>query len=196
MGKSQQPNSLGIAGSLAGLLALIAAVLPLLLLPAPSPPRPHQPAAAEAVHILKDRIVAKIKGATREEEKAPPAENWSQYVSVAAIPLALLATCLAVFSLFRGGKKRYAALALSLGAAALAFQLPVLLIGAVLAVTVLYAVKENFDAATPWLIGIAAIIVLAMTAALVLGATLSQAAAIVLGAVLVALAVYSLFNTF
>src|SRR5204863_247738 len=73
------PRRLGIIGSIVGVLALMAAVLPHWVVPIVFPPPPADKVIVDTGHRIKDRIVAKVKGV---EYQAPKVEksagrSWS-----------------------------------------------------------------------------------------------------------------------
>jgi hypothetical protein len=92
---------LGVIGSLVGMLALIAAVLPHWVVPVIFPPPPAEQVIVDTGHRIKDRLIARAKGV---EYQAPKPEKsagstWSEMSSAAAISLGLLAIALAVLAL-------------------------------------------------------------------------------------------------
>jgi hypothetical protein len=177
----------GAAGSLIGLLALIAVVLPQWVLPAVLPAASPEPVAVEVHHTLKERILAKLKPKTtqKQEIRSGP-DSWKQYFPAAAMALALLAISLAVLSVFRREEKLYAGMAAALGAGAIALQLTVLFAGAVLAILVLYIVLRQPDGAfQQGAIAIGAIFLFSMLAVLGLGPVSPLLAALAIGAAIV-----------
>jgi hypothetical protein len=198
-------RAFGVAGSLIGLLALIAAVLPHWVLPAVVPAAPAGQIAAERGHTLKERVVAKLKSITHgkhetgaQETRAEQSglDEWRQRFSIAAISLALLAIALAVFSILRREEKLYAGVSAVLGGGAIAVQLAILFAGAVIAIMVLYAILKEPDAVIqPPVTAIGAVVGLVI-AVLAMGLVSSQLAALVLGAAIVILIIYSILNGF
>ena len=92
---------LGIIGSIVGVLALMAAVLPHWVVPILFPPPPADQVIVDTGHRIKDRVMARVKGV---EYQAPKVEksagrNWSETASVTAISLGLLAILLSVLAL-------------------------------------------------------------------------------------------------
>src|SRR3954454_1276555 len=92
---------LGIIGSIVGVLALMAAVLPHWVVPIVFPPPPADQVIVDTGHRIKDRVIARVKGV---EYQAPKVEksagrSWSETASATAISLGLLAILLSVLSL-------------------------------------------------------------------------------------------------
>src|SRR3569833_594002 len=84
---------LGIIGSIVGVLALMAALLPHWVVPMVFPPPPVDQVIVDTGHRIKDRVLARVKGV---EYQAPKVEksagrSWSEAASVPAISLGLLA---------------------------------------------------------------------------------------------------------
>jgi hypothetical protein len=197
-GVQARPRGLGVAGSLVGLLALIAAVMPQWLLPVlPSAGR-AEPIAVERRHSLKERILEKLKPVTPEKQEARhDPDRWRPRFLAAAVSLALLAITLAVFSVFRREDRLYAGLAAALGIAALAFQLTILSAGAVIAILVLYAVLGQHESVFPQpAFAIGAIFALTIVTILVLGLASPMLAALLIGAAIVIFGIYSLLDGF
>jgi hypothetical protein len=181
-----RPRGLGVAGSLIGLLALIAVAIPQWVLPAVPPAEPAQTAAVNTGHSLKERIMAKLKRVTpKKEEKRPEREDWRRLFSAGAVSLAVLAIILAVLSLIRREEKLYAGVAAALGGGAIALQAAILVAGAAATVLILYLVLNQSDGGFQFAgIGIAALLVLAVIAILVLGLVSPQLAVLIAGAVI------------
>ena len=83
---------LGVIGSLIGLLAFIAAVLPHLAVPMGAPQSPADQVTVDTGHRLKDRLFARIKGVEyqaphRETSFGSRLNDWS---SMTAVSLGLL----------------------------------------------------------------------------------------------------------
>ncbi|MCA1364753.1 hypothetical protein I6F14_27345 [Bradyrhizobium sp. IC3069] len=133
---------LGIIGSIVGVLALMAAVLPHWVVPIVFPPPPADKVIVDTGHRIKDRIVAKVKGV---EFKAPDLEksagrSWSDIASVTAISLGLLAILLSVLSLIFREERLLAAVAAALGTGAIAIEISFLLMGVLILIAFLYVV--------------------------------------------------------
>lgn len=145
-GIEARPRSFGVAGSLAGLLALIAVLLPPLLVPMFAAAPQTEIAAPGKSHSLKERVLEKLKLAPAQKQVPKPAlGGWAQYFPPAAIALALFAIALAVGAVIRREEKIYAGVAAALGIGALAFQLAILFAGAAIAILVLYVVLNQSD---------------------------------------------------
>jgi hypothetical protein len=133
---------LGIIGSIVGVLALIAAVLPHWVVPMVFPPPPADKVIVDTGHRIKDRIVAKIKGV---EYQAPKVEksagrSWSETASVTALSLGLLAILLAVLSLIFREERLLAAVAATLGTGAIAIEISFVMMGVLILIAILYVI--------------------------------------------------------
>jgi hypothetical protein len=141
-----EPRRLGMLGSLIGLLALAAAVLPQWVLPAVKPSKPLDQIIVEAGQRVKARLLAKAKGVEYQSDREPsPAGRLLQLFSIATVSFGLLAIALAVFALIRREEKLYAKVAAALGAGALIYQLLSLAIGALIVIAIIYAVLDHLD---------------------------------------------------
>lgn len=133
---------LGIIGSIVGVLALMAAVLPHWVVPLVFPPPPADKVIVDTGHRIKDRVIAKVKGV---EYQAPKVEksagrSWSETASVTAISLGLLAILLSVLSLISREERLLAAVAATLGTGAIAIEISFFMIGALILIAILYVV--------------------------------------------------------
>ncbi|MCJ9704348.1 MULTISPECIES: hypothetical protein [unclassified Bradyrhizobium] len=133
---------LGVIGSIVGVLALIAAVLPHWVIPAIYPPPPADKVIVDTGHRIKDRVIAKVKGV---EYQAPKVEKsagraWSETASVTAISLGLLAILFSVLSLIFREERLLAAVAAALGTGAIAIEISFVMIGALILIAILYVV--------------------------------------------------------
>jgi hypothetical protein len=133
---------LGVIGSLIGLLAFIAAVLPHWVVPMIYPPPPVDQVIVDTGHRIKDRIIARVKGV---EYQAPKVEksagrSWSEAASVTAISLGLLAILLSVLALVFREERLLAAVAATLGTGAIAIEISFVVIGALILIAILYVV--------------------------------------------------------
>ncbi|WP_128928591.1 hypothetical protein [Bradyrhizobium guangxiense] len=133
---------LGIIGSIVGVLALMAAVLPHWVVPIVFPPPPADKVIVDTGHRIKDRIVAKVKGveyqAPRPEKSA--GRSWSETASVTAISLGLLAILLSVLSLIFREERLLAAVAATLGTGAIAIEISFIMMGALILIAILYVI--------------------------------------------------------
>ncbi|WP_375158206.1 hypothetical protein [Bradyrhizobium sp. RDT46] len=135
---------LGIIGSIVGVLALMAAVLPHWVVPIVFPPPPADKVIVDTGHRIKDRIVAKVKGV---EYQAPKVEksagrSWSETATVAAISLGLLAILFSVLALVFREERLLAGVAAALGTGAIAIEISFLAMGVLILVVVLYVVAN------------------------------------------------------
>ncbi|MBH5401586.1 hypothetical protein HZZ13_27920 [Bradyrhizobium sp. CNPSo 4010] len=133
---------LGIIGSIVGVLALMAAVLPHWVVPIVFPPPSADKVIVDTGHRIKDRIVAKLKGveyqAPRPEKSA--GRSWNEIASVTAISLGLLAILFSVLSLIFREERLLAAVAATLGTGAIAIEISFLMMGLLILIAVLYVV--------------------------------------------------------
>lgn len=133
---------LGVIGSLVGVLALIAAVLPHWILPVIYPPPPADKVIVDTGHRLKERLIARIKGV---EYQAPPRETSTgsqlhDASSIAAISFGLLAILFSVLALVFREERLLAAVAAGLGTGAIAIEISFLFMGVLILIAVLYLV--------------------------------------------------------
>ena len=135
---------LGIIGSIAGALALMAAVLPHWVVPMVFPPLPADQVIVDTGHRIKDRVMARVKGV---EYQAPKVEksagrSWSEAASATAISLGLLAILLSVLSLIFREERLLAGVAALLGTGAIAIEISFVMIGALILIAILYVVAN------------------------------------------------------
>ncbi|MCS3730551.1 hypothetical protein [Bradyrhizobium betae] len=133
---------LGIIGSIAGILALMAAVLPHWVVPIVFPPPPADQVIVDTGHRIKDRVIAHVKGV---EYQAPKVEksvgrSWSETASITAVSLGLLAILLSVLALILREERLLAAVAATLGTGAIAIEISFVVIGALILIAILYVV--------------------------------------------------------
>ncbi|MBR0950058.1 hypothetical protein [Bradyrhizobium canariense] len=133
---------LGIIGSIVGVLALMAAVLPHWIVPIVFPPPPADQVIVDTGHRIKDRVIARVKGV---EYQAPRIEksagrSWSEAASATAISLGLLAILLSVLSLIFREERLLAGVAAILGTGAIAVEISFVMIGALILIAILYVV--------------------------------------------------------
>ncbi|PDT88505.1 hypothetical protein CO669_19045 [Bradyrhizobium sp. Y36] len=133
---------LGIIGSIVGVLALMAAVLPHWVVPMVFPPPPADQVIVDTGHRIKDRVMARVKGI---EYQAPKVEksagrSWSEAASATAISLGLLAILLSVLSLVFREERLLAGVAALLGTGAIAIEISFVMIGALILIAILYVV--------------------------------------------------------
>ncbi|MEW6642659.1 MAG: hypothetical protein AB1586_19290 [Pseudomonadota bacterium] len=138
------PRRLGVIGSLIGVLALIAAVLPHWVVPLVFPPPPADQVIVDTGHRIKDRLIARAKGI---EYQAPKPEkttgsSLSKTASTAAISLGLLAILFGVLALVFREERLLAAVAGVLGVGAIAVEISFFIIFALILIAVLYVVAS------------------------------------------------------
>jgi hypothetical protein len=142
-----QSRRLGMIASIAGLLALIAAVLPHWVLPVMYPPPPVDQVIVDTGHRLKERLIARAKGieyqAPRREKSV--GDRLSDGLSAAAVSLGLLAILMAVVSQFFREEKLLAGVSATLGVAAIAVEFSFIVLGALILIAIIYAVVHLID---------------------------------------------------
>jgi hypothetical protein len=134
-------------GSILGLLALIAAVLPHWVVPILFPPEPIDQVIVETGHRVKERLIAHAKGV---EYRAPRREKsggdrFSEGFSTAAVSLGLLAIILAVLSQVFREEKLLAGISATLGVFAISVEISFIVIGALVLIAIVYAVMDHID---------------------------------------------------
>jgi hypothetical protein len=147
MNSAPQPRRLGIIGSIVGLLALIAAVLPHWVLPAMYPPPPVDQVIVDTGHRLKQRLIARAKGVEYQAPKREksPGEVLSSDFSTAAVSLGVLAILMAVVSQLFREEKLLAGISAMLGVAAIAVEMWFIALGALILIAIIYAVVHIID---------------------------------------------------
>jgi hypothetical protein len=133
---------LGIIGSIVGILALMAAVLPHWVVPIVFPPPPADQVIVETGHRIRDRVIARVKGVEYQTPKVEKSagRSWSETASVTAISLGLLAVLLSVLALIFREERLLAAVAATLGTGAIAIEISFVVIGALILIAILYVV--------------------------------------------------------
>jgi hypothetical protein len=143
-GTTLPPRRFGAIGSVVGLLALIAALLPHWIMPMIYPPLPVDQVIVETGHRLKERLIAHAKGI--EYQAAAPnvsdAVRWNERLAAGAVGLGLLAIVLAVCSLLFREERILAGVSAALGVTAIAFEFAVVAIGALILIAIIYAVLD------------------------------------------------------
>ena len=134
----------GAIGTLFGCLALLAAILPIWVLPMMVPPEPIDKTVVEAAQQIKDRVVATVRGVEYQEPARKT--DWYRVFSVAAATLAALALVLAAISFVAREPWRFAAAAAALGAGAIVFQISIALAAALVAIVLIAVVLGAFGA--------------------------------------------------
>jgi len=136
---------LGMIGSIVGLLALIAAVLPHWVMPVLYPPEPIDQVLVEIGHGVKERLAARAKGVEYQAPQREPsrADRLSRWFSVAAISFGLLAIVLAVVSQIFREERRFAGISATLGVFAIAFEFSFIVLGVLVLIAIIYAVMNQ-----------------------------------------------------
>jgi hypothetical protein len=132
----------GIAGSGVGILAVLAAVLPMWILPALSPPRPIDKVVVDTAEKIKDRVAAKLKGTQYKEVERQ--FDWYRAFAMVAVMLGVLAIALAVASFLVGEPRRYSGVSAALGVGAIVFQFVSWLGGAIVGAAILLLLLSLF----------------------------------------------------
>lgn len=140
MSTAQRKHWLGIVGTLFGCLAVIAAVLPIWVLPLVVPPEPVDKVVVDTAQKIKDRVVAKAKGVEYKEPQHRA--DVYQILAAAAVTLGVVALILGAISFVSHEPWRFSAVASALGAGAILFQFSLMVAGAIV-IVLLVAVVLN-----------------------------------------------------
>jgi len=142
-----QTRRLGVIGSLVGLLALVAAVLPHWVVPVFYPPPPADQVIVDTGHRLKERLVARAKGVEYQapQKERSPGSRLSGDFSTAAVALGLLAIVMAVLALIFREEKLLAGVSAALGLTAIAFEMWFIALGVLFVIAIIYAVTQIID---------------------------------------------------
>jgi hypothetical protein len=146
-GTAEKPRRLGLIGSIVGLLALVAAVLPHWVVPVVYPPPPTDQIIVDTGRRVKERLAAHVKGIEYQAPRREPSPGYrlSTGLSIAAVSLGLLAIAMAVLSLAFREERLLAGVAATLGIFALAVEISLFLIGALILVLIIKFVMDQFD---------------------------------------------------
>lgn len=138
----------GLSATLFGCLAVLAAVLPLWVLPVLLPPEPLDKVIVSTAEKVKARIAAKAKGVAYQE----PARrtDWFGVLAAAAATFGALAIVLAAVSAVAREPRRFAAVAAALGVGALLFQLSVAVATALIVCVLVLAVLSALGITLPF----------------------------------------------
>ena len=124
-----QSRRLGVIGSVVGLLALVAAVLPHWVVPAMFPPPQSEQVKTDTGQKPRGRFFARRESIEQQigarEERI--GDRLSGIFSTAAVSLGLLAIVLAVLSLIFREEKLFAGVSAALGTVALAIEVAYIL---------------------------------------------------------------------
>lgn len=134
---------LGIIGTIFGCLAVVAAVLPLWVLPALVPPEPIDKVVVDTAQKIKDRVVAKMKGV--EYREVDRKLDWNQILAIVAVSLGVLALIFGAVSFVAHEPWRYAGAAGALGAGAILFQFSILVAGALLGILLVFVILSALN---------------------------------------------------
>jgi hypothetical protein len=142
-----QSRRLGVIGSIVGLFALIAAVLPHWVLPALYPPPPVDQVIVDTGHRLKERLIARAKGVEYQAPRQAPSAGTrlSGDFSTAAVALGLLAIVMAVLALVFREEKLLAGVSATLGITAIAVEISFFVLGVLFLIAIIYAVTQIID---------------------------------------------------
>lgn len=143
MTTTRKTHWLGIIGTIAGCLAVVAAVLPTWVLPVLIPPEPVDKIVVDTAQKIKDRVAAKIKGV---EYKEPERKlDWYKVLAIAAVSLGVLALIFAAISFVTHEPWRYAGAAATLGAGAIVFQFSLLVAGVLIGILLLFVILSALN---------------------------------------------------
>jgi hypothetical protein len=142
-----QSRRCGLIGSIFGLLALIAAVLPHWVVPVLFPPPPIDQMVVDTGHRVKERLIARMKHVEYQAPRAEPSlgDRLSEGSSVAAVSLGLLAVALAVFALVFREERMLAGVSATLGLLAIAVEISFFILGGLLLIAIIYIVLNHID---------------------------------------------------
>ena len=138
----------GLSATLFGCLAVLAAVLPLWVLPVLQPPEPLDKVIVSTAEKVKARIAAQAKGVAYQE----PARRTDGYrvLAAAAATFGAMAIVLAAVSAVAREPRRFAAVAAALGVGALLFQLSVAVATALIVCLLILVVLSALGIALPF----------------------------------------------
>ena len=141
------PRRFGTIGSIVGLLALAAAVLPHWVIPIVFPPPPIDRVIVDTGHRIKERLIARAKGIEYHapQRERTDADRWNDGLAIAAVSLGLLAIVFAVCALIFREERVLAGAATALGVGAIAFQLAVVAMGALILIAIVYVVMNHLS---------------------------------------------------
>jgi hypothetical protein len=137
----------GTIGSIVGLLALVAAVLPHWVIPMVFPPPPIDQVIVDTGHRLKERLIARAKGTEYHapQRERTDADRWNDGLAIAAVSLGLLAIVFAVCALIFREERVLAGTATALGVGAIAFQLAIVAMGALILIVIVYVAMDHLS---------------------------------------------------
>ena len=146
-GSAWPARRFGTIGTIVGLLALIAAVMPHWIIPMIYPPPPVDQLIVDTGHRLKQRLIARVKGIEYQapQREKSDAERWNERLAVGAVSFGLLAIAFAVCSLLFREEKLLAGVSAALGAGAIAFELAIVAIGALILIAIIYFVMNHLS---------------------------------------------------
>ena len=98
-------------------------------------------------HRLKDRLIARAKGIECHAPKCEKtdADRWNDGLAIGAVSLGLLAIVFAVCSLILREERLLAGVSTALGVGAIAFELAIVAIGALILIAIIYAVMDHLS---------------------------------------------------
>lgn len=131
MNESNKPRTLGLTGTLIGLLALGLAVFHFFVGPLETPP-PLESVVADQTVKIKQAITAKIKGTEHPAEPVARTVGADDMIFYAVIALGFAALTAGVLGFVQREDLRSTGAAVVLGSGAIAFQFAVVVVGAVL----------------------------------------------------------------
>ena len=134
-------DTLGIIGTIVGLVALGIAVFHFFLGPI-EPPRSFRTVVAEVASDVKDALAAKLEGREYAQE---PELGPDRMVDALVIVIGFIALALGVVGLTTRERWRPNGTAIALGSAAIAFQLAIALVAAVVVAIILVHILDYLD---------------------------------------------------
>jgi hypothetical protein len=141
------PRRFGMIGCIVGLLAIITAVLPHWVIPIIYPPPPVDQMIVDTGHRLKQRLIARVKGVEYQapQREKSNAERWNEGLEIGAVSLGLLAIVFSVCSLLFREERILAGVSAALGAGAIAFELVIVAMGALILIAIIYVIMDHLS---------------------------------------------------
>ncbi len=142
MNSDKKERRLGMYGTIIGLIALGVAILHFTLGPIEEP-EPVESFVADTAVKLKEAIKAKVQG----KEYSPPiiesSPDADEMLYISIMVAGFIAIALGVFGFIQKEEWRPSGMALALGASAIAFQVAIAIVGAILAFIIIAALISS-----------------------------------------------------
>lgn len=137
--RARKPRRIGVIGSIVGAVALGIALFHFFFGPLEQPPSVEDLVAETAVN-LKNAFDAKLQGKTYEPATTPSRLDADELLRRSVIVLGFIAIVLAAVGFVQHEDWRASTVAIVLGAGAIVFQFTVLVLGAILALLLIFIV--------------------------------------------------------